>query len=560
MISMSFRDQVWRYIKLCDHRVSFFIYITILASTSLMELASIGVMFPVLASIMGGGQEVHSFEGLAVIGDIEPVEIIWIAMALFSLRACALLLGTWYQAKFSQDLIVKLSLIVFSRLVDSPVMYIEAQKTSDLIRKVTGTISQAVNSHIIQIITIFFEFFTLLLIIALVFSLVDLKVFLAATVILAFLLFFSKSISSVLADYGNQKRVFETRKIEYVQDIVGLARSLKNFQISDWYKQFFDAASQRSATASIYQATLSGMPRICLELFIFLGGMLYLLLAVDLDRFTAEMPVLGTAMFALLRLLPLINKINVGWQSYRFSSSFVQELQDCVFGNQFASQVQRSSLSRNAGYQFDKLEVKDLVLKREYQDFRPVNFEVLRGQWLLISGPTGCGKSTLMDALLGFFPVHSGHIRVNGIDLDQALPNFTEVSAFVPQKVYLLNRSLTENVMLDIEADTIQKRRLKRVLSICDLLALTDRSDLMDETTLNNSGLSGGQMQRIGIARALVREPQILFMDESTAGLDALVQQKILTNIKSEYPNLTVIMISHSTRIDHFFDIQLCLE
>ena len=476
-----------------------------------MELVSIGVMFPVLASIIGDGQKIPLFGGLEVLSDIEAVGIIWIAIVLFILRACTLLLGTWYQAKFSQDLIVKLSLIVFSKLLDSPVTYIEAQKTSDLIRRVTGTISQAVNSHIIQVITIFFEFFTLLLITGLVFSLVDLEVFIAAAVIVTLLLMFSKSISKLLADFGNQKRVYETRKIEYVQDAVGLARSLKNFQISDWYKQFFDVAAH-SAKASIYQATLSGMPRICLELFIFLGGMLYLLLVVDLDEFTAEIPLLGTTMFALLRLLPLVNKINVGWQSYRFSTSFVQELQDCVSQQPIWLAGTKIKFIGEYGLPIRAMtrEVKNLILKRDSQDLPAVNFELSRGQWLLISGPSG-GKSTLMDALLGFFPVHSGQVLVNSIDLDEALPMFNAVSAFVPQKVYLLNRSLTENIMLDVRVDVAQERKLKQVLEICDLSALIDRDDLMDETTLNNSGVSGGQMRRIGIARALSRSRKYFY-------------------------------------------------
>jgi ABC-type bacteriocin/lantibiotic exporter with double-glycine peptidase domain len=76
---------------------------------------------------------------------------------------------------------------------------------------------------------------------------------------------------------------------------------------------------------------------------------------------------------------------------------------------------------------------------------------------------------------------------------------------------------------------------------------------------LDNSGLSGGQRQRVGIARALIRDPKILFLDESTAGLDVSVQDLVMSNIKEKYPGMTVIMITHSEHIDKFFDRKIIL-
>ncbi len=556
---MNFRNEVWCYIKLCQHRVSFFIYILILSLVSVMELLSIGIIFPLLSSFVETGSDVFPFIEVSGNLNFEPKEIIWLAILLFITRAFILIIGSWYQSKFSQGLIIKLSSFVFLKIITAPVWDIESQKTSDLIRKATGTISQVVNSHIIQIINIFFEFFTLFLIVCLVFTIITVEAFISSVSILVGLIIFSKMIGGTLARRGDEKRVYETSKVEYVQDIVGLSRTIKNFNLSEWFRDAFLIASRYSAEASIFQFTLSSVPRVVMEMVIFVGGMLYLLLVVDLDQFATEIPLLGTLMFALLRLIPSVNKINVGWQSYRFSFSFVSELRECVFGDVFGNGIEtkRNSVSRN--FVFESLTCEDLKVCRDEQVFGPYNFEISRGDWLLITGPTGCGKSTLVDSLLGFCPIQSGEFKINGVPLNETLSSFYQISAYVPQKVYLLSRSLRDNIFLNDDRGMIDDQRLSQVLALCDISNLGDREDLSRVSALDNSGISGGQRQRVGIARALIRDPQVLVLDESTAGLDNKIQEIILSNIKKEYPDITVIMISHTTQIAHFFNKQLRL-
>jgi ABC-type multidrug transport system fused ATPase/permease subunit len=295
-----------------------------------------------------------------------------------------------------------------------------------------------------------------------------------------------------------------------------------------------------------------------LELIIFTGSLSYLLvLTNEGDSFIAQVPMIGTIMFALLKLVPSVNKINVGWQNYQFSSSFVKELDSELFKNGSSDNRINDTTHQIS---FLELSVVDLKAKKGDSVFGPWNLSVKKGEWLSIKGVTGCGKSTLMDTIMGFHTINSGSILLNGKDIRKMYGSFYNIAGYVPQKVHLLNKSLKDNVLLyGNNTEVVTEEKYKYVLEICNILELSTRSDLLKSSSLDNSGLSGGQRQRVGIARALIRDPKILFLDESTAGLDVSVQDLVMSNIKEKYPGMTVIMITHSEHIDKFFDRKIIL-
>ncbi len=557
---INIKKEVWRYIEVCELKFSLLLYIVSLILLSLVEVLSIGVIFPILTALVDDGSIVNSYdyEFFQWIMSLDKQTILVSGIILYAVRSCILLVGTWYQAKFSQEIIIRLSKKVFGNYVNSDVEYIEGQKTSDIIRKVTGTISQVVNSHILQIIIVFFEFITLAILGALIFTVMSLQLFIAVLLVLLTLLIFSKYISGKLAKLGSQKRIFEGKKIEYVHELMGMFKEIINFKMGFFLERDFYLASKTSARSSIIQTTLGSIPRNLLELIIFTGSLSYLLvLTNDGDSFIAQVPMIGTIMFALLKLVPSVNKINVGWQNYQFSSSFVKELDSELFKNGSSDNRINDTTHQIS---FLELSVVDLKAKKGDSVFGPWNLSVKKGEWLSIKGVTGCGKSTLMDTIMGFHTINSGSILLNGKDIRKMYGSFYNIAGYVPQKVHLLNKSLKDNVLLyGNNTEVVTEEKYKYVLEICNILELSTRSDLLKSSSLDNSGLSGGQRQRVGIARALIRDPKILFLDESTAGLDVSVQDLVMSNIKEKYPGMTVIMITHSEHIDKFFDRKIIL-
>ena len=182
---------------------------------------------------------------------------------------------------------------------------------------------------------------------------------------------------------------------------------------------------------------------------------------------------------------------------------------------------------------------------------RGVSFTVAPGQKVAIVGPTGSGKTTIGLLLLGLYEPESGRILYDGVDLaDLNLSSFREQVGVVPQSPSFFNGTVTENITLG--DSTVPVERVREAAHVAHILNDVDRMPMGFETILSEGGrgFSGGQLQRIALARAIVRDPAILLLDEATSHLDSLTEREVHRNIKSM--DRTVVQISHriSTVVD----------
>jgi ABC-type multidrug transport system fused ATPase/permease subunit len=175
-----------------------------------------------------------------------------------------------------------------------------------------------------------------------------------------------------------------------------------------------------------------------------------------------------------------------------------------------------------------------------------VTLEIQPRGWTQIDGPSGAGKSTLVDLLLGLFEPHSGSITVGGVRMQDLCPERWRASISVcGQDIELVRGTLRENILLaNPDAD---QACLERALDIAQLGPLVASLPRGLETLLGEQGntLSGGQCQRVGIARAMVRRPRLLVLDEATSALDREAQDLILQGIADEMSGRAVLVIGH---------------
>jgi len=176
-----------------------------------------------------------------------------------------------------------------------------------------------------------------------------------------------------------------------------------------------------------------------------------------------------------------------------------------------------------------------------------VSFTIERGQSIGIVGPTGAGKSTLVDILLGLLPPTTGRVLIDGEPLEGRERAWQRQIGYVSQDVYLLDDTLRRNIAFGMPDGAIDEGRLAAAVAQARLDEVVAALPSRLETVVGENGirLSGGQRQRVAIARALYHDPPVLFFDEATAALDNQTEREVTEAIANVHGTRTVIAIAH---------------
>ena len=166
---------------------------------------------------------------------------------------------------------------------------------------------------------------------------------------------------------------------------------------------------------------------------------------------------------------------------------------------------------------------------------------------LALIGPSGAGKTSLADLILGVLPAPTGSITIGGQTPSYAVERNPNLISYVPQRVQLLNTSLYENIVLSKERNTVMQSRVQDVLKMSDLLDWVETLPNGLDTIIGTGGInpSGGQTQRIGIARAFFVNPKIIVLDEATSAIDYESEEKIKKTLEQAKGMMTIITIAH---------------
>ncbi|MBD5491582.1 MAG: ABC transporter ATP-binding protein [Lachnospiraceae bacterium] len=173
--------------------------------------------------------------------------------------------------------------------------------------------------------------------------------------------------------------------------------------------------------------------------------------------------------------------------------------------------------------------------------------EVKKGQSVGIMGPSGAGKSTIVDILLGLLHAQEGTITCDGRDIFENYPSWLARIGYIPQSIYLIDESIRDNIAFGIDADRIDDKRIWEVLEEAQLKSFVEELPDGLNTTIGDRGvrISGGQRQRLGIARALYHDPEILVFDEATSALDGDTETAVMEAVNSFHGRKTMVIIAH---------------
>ncbi len=212
---------------------------------------------------------------------------------------------------------------------------------------------------------------------------------------------------------------------------------------------------------------------------------------------------------------------------------------------------------------FEELAFKEVSFSYENGErgIEQISFELKKNESMVIVGETGSGKSTILKLILGLYRLNSGEIVINGRSItDYSLPGLRKRIGYVEQEAELFSGSVLENITF-FEED-YDRDFLNQIISVCELREVISRFPQGLETNILESGegISGGERQRIALARALYRQPQLLLLDEASSALDVETERKIFENLLGLSWKPALIVVTHRLQLVDYFQKLMRLE
>ena len=386
-------------------------------------------------------------------------------------------------------------------------------------------------------------------------------------IILGVLVFgYDRVFRSRIKEYGRQSHHYATRLVQGVNEGI---EGFKEIRILGREKYFYDLIKHNAERWTQNQGKtniISSSPRYFLE-FVLITFIVMLVITAYLfgNNLKALVPTIGFIGMAALRLLPVIHGLSnslVHLRHNRFAVGWLYT--DLIKLKESPKSVWESSTKSTNG------EFHELVLDG-IQYFYPeskmpaldqISLRIQEGETVGFIGPSGAGKTTLVDLILGLLKPSKGSLLYNGEELKGSLSRWQSQIAYLPQQVFLIDNTLRNNVALGINDNEIDDQLVHESLNNASLQEFVDTLPQGIETKLGERGvrLSGGQRQRVAIARAFYHGRNVLVMDEATSALDHETESEIVEEIKRLKGKKTIIVIAHRLTTVQHCDRIYCLE
>ena len=466
------------------------------------------------------------------------------------------LIAEFVRAKFAYGVAHRLRMQLVGDLLDRRYEYFTGGNTSILAKNLIEDTSAVAAQLISPALDVIARLLLVVLLVALVLAVEPLIVLGGVVVMTGYFFAVMKPIRR-RAEASSEKLKETVRGLYFhIYQILGGVKPI----IATGRKANFVARAERSSwltTQEIpYIPMYSAIPRSGLEVLVFGGMIAWLLIALlsGTDLVTL-LPRIGLVAVVAYRLMPSLQILVAQFGAMGAARQSLDEITGLM--------DEQASLSTVAPGEHGVTLAEPLVWAREIafenvaltysgaQDpaIAGVSFTIRKGSKVAFVGPTGSGKSTLIDLLLGLLQPTTGRILVDGAPLDYAaMPSWRRAVGYVPQELFLLDGTIAENIAFGFAGDELDRRRVEEVSDIAQAREFIEdgRSDGFD-ALVGERGvrLSGGQRQRLALARALYGRPNILVLDEATSALDPATERKVVDALAEAHDQLTVVTVTH---------------
>lgn len=525
---------------------------------SVLELAGVSIILPVIEVIQDVGR-IQTKWYLKMLYDLYPVQtdqqfiiaLIVTVILFYIVKNVCLTLMYDVQYRFVHNNERRLSRSLLSAYLKRPYLYHVAHSSSEMIRNINDD-SKIFFDGIAQVMHLFTESSVCFLFVCFLLYKDKTITICVMLSLLAFFVIFIFVVRKRIRKIGENVRFVQERRISMIkrsfEGIKAVKMLNKEQYFIDTYNEYSASYAKSVRGVRIYEV----MPRTIMETVSVVALMSVIIFkvarGVDLNYF---IPTLSVFAVAFIRLLPSFSRVTNAYNGLCYASPFVDNVYDTMLRNAEYDKTAKEEELRAEPLSFDKnIALEDIVFAypgTEKIIIDHVSLEIPKNKSVALVGPSGGGKTTLSDIILGLLPPDNGMVTVDGKDIQSNPVKWHEMIGFIPQSIYLYDDTIRNNIAFGVKESEIDEERVINALKDASLynfvMSLPDGLDTM----VGDMGarLSGGQRQRIGIARALYTNPEILIMDEATSALDHDTETAVMESIASLAGRKTFVIIAH---------------
>ena len=476
------------------------------------------------------------------------------ALIVFYITKNILLFFEYYlQAKFVCDSRLKTKTMLLKCYLDKPYEYYFTAKSGEILREIS---TDATNSY--NIISQFLAICTELIVsVALIVTILIIDSTLAiifAVVLLIEMAIIYKFIKPILRKAG--KKWTDATAISHkwiLQSIDGI-KEIKVAQKEHYFVHEYKDSASEASNSEMISATFSNVPRLLIEAGTVSAVLLVIIIMLISGQNVEKLiPSFSAFAVAAVRLLPSVNRISGSLNTITYNmpalDNLIKTLNE-VSNKEDKAETGETDLNDGAMCFSTKIELKNLIYKYPTASenvLDNINLEINAGNMVGIIGASGSGKTTTVDLILGLLDWNGGDICIDGKSLKENKYQWLKNVGYIPQNIFLLGDTIRANVAFGDSPEQIDEMKVWDALKQADIdeFVRSLPEGLDSEVGEKGIRLSGGQKQRIGIARALYKNPSVLFFDEATSALDMDTEEAIMQAINAFHGKKTIVIIAH---------------
>tara|TARA_B100000767_G_scaffold108884_1_gene104393 strand:- start:4284 stop:5999 length:1716 start_codon:yes stop_codon:yes gene_type:complete len=531
---------------------------------SIIQLIYVSSIYPVVNALTGGPD---LFKGnLSFIKDLliylnintnDPIFLSILTFVIISIIAnLSLILTNYVNYSFSNNLLTSFRIYLFSNYCDRSYLDIISNNLSFYNTNLLQQIDRVVMNTLGSINNISQQIFLMIfLLLPLIFfdPYSSLIIFLFLSIIFSIIFLFLRN---YFKTSGRKTSTYILNRTSSINELIRSFREIKIFNLSEKVKKKFSTSEKNINDISKITSFITHSTKPFMEIFLVCISSFVLILLLQNEKidlgFIAKISVF---LFAFYKLVPAFNSTYSAFNTLMFDTDAVnkiyQEVVDYDYSNK--NEIEHEQFESIESISLNNINLKYKTANQTSLNNVSVEFE--KNKIYLIKGKSGAGKSSFLNILMGLIDKNEGTIQINKKEANiyENINWYNKIS-YVTQKINLLNQNIEVNVSLEEDKNKINIKKIHDILKLVNLYdEFVDRigENLIDDA----ANISGGQLQRIGISRALYRESEIIILDEPTSNLDQSNELKIFNLLNNIKKDKIIIIVSHKDVDPKFYDI-----